>query len=234
MNSGYRRKFSVLGDSLSTFEYVSEPFDASFYANGMKYESGVMTVADTWWGQVIEFFDGELLVNNSISGSTVFKHPDYEVQSYGSSDERTASLGREGACPDVIMVFMGTNDWGYGILPTTENDGQRCDTVFSVAYNKMLCKLKSNYPEAEIWCITPFVGVCERKTDFHFPYLFGGRHLNEYCEVIRKSAERFGCVLIDLYHCPNAIDTVDGFHANKAGMGVISSFVIKSIERANR
>ena len=230
MKNEYKIKFSVLGDSLSTFEGVSEPFDASFYCNGMKYESGVIAVSDTWWGQVIERLGGELLVNNSISGSTVYKHPDYEIPSYGCSDERTSSLDRAGERPDVVMVFMGTNDWGYGIIPRDNGEEGKTAPIFSLAYEEMLGKLKKNYPEAEIWCITPFVGVCNRKEGFSFPYSFGGRHIREYRDVICECAEKFGCVLIDLYSCPDAIDTVEGFHANKDGMRVIADFVINSVK----
>ena len=224
------RRFSILGDSLSTFEGVSEPVDACFYIGGMKYESGIIAPSDTWWGQVIEHLSGELLVNNSISGSTVFKHPKYEVASYGCSDERTSSLGRGGETPDVIMVFMGTNDWGYGIPPRC--DEKQCGApIFFDAYAEMIRKLKSNYPKAEILCITPFVAVCGRKEAYSFPLTFGGRHIKEYCDVICKIAEGEGCVPIDLYNCPYEIDTVDGFHANKEGMKVIADYVVAELAR---
>ena len=225
-----KEKFSILGDSLSTFEGVSEPFDACFYIGGMKFESGIVAPSDTWWGQVIEHLSGELLVNNSISGSTVFKHPKYEVASYGCSDERTSSLGREGETPDVIMVSMGTNDWGYGI--TVRHDGDRSSVpIFYSAYNKMIRKLKKNYSAAEIWCVTPFVGTCKRKDGYIFPYTFGGRHIKEYCDVICEIAEENGCIPINLYNCPYEIDTVDGFHANREGMRVIAEYVVTELAR---
>jgi lysophospholipase L1-like esterase len=227
----YKNKyFSILGDSISTLAGYSQPEYAVHYDTARKIESGVITRTDTWWGQVIERLGGELLVNNSISGSTVYKHPDYEIPSYGCSDERTSSLGKAGDIPDVVMVFMGTNDWGYGIIPIDCDCDRKDAPNFSVAYDAMIGKLKKNYPEAEIWCITPFVGVCSRKENFSFPYLFGGRHIKEYRDVVCECAEKNGCVLIDLYNCAFPIDTVEGFHANKEGMKVIADFVIDTVK----
>ena len=100
----YKNKyFSILGDSISTFEGVSLPKEGAFYDTFKKLSANVLTVADTWWGQVIDALGGRLLVNNSISGSTVTWHKDYEYQSYGCSDERTRSLHKDGAMPNVIM-----------------------------------------------------------------------------------------------------------------------------------
>ena len=65
---GEKKKISVLGDSISTFEGYSEPKDAVFYDMAKKLSSGVLRYADTWWGQVIEGLGGELLTLNAISG----------------------------------------------------------------------------------------------------------------------------------------------------------------------
>ena len=222
-----KRKFSILGDSLSTLEGFSEPRDAFYYSYGKGCETGVVTVADTWWGMVIDRLDGELLVNNSFYGSMVHKHRGCDIPSYACSDERTSALGREGAKPDVIMISVGTNDWGCGVLPKPREWGLSDSSVFSVAYDEMLRKLKNNYPMAEIWCITPFAGICRNNPEFVFPYLYAGRHIEEYCNVISECAEQHGCRLIDLYRCPHAIDTVDGFHPNREGMSIIADFVIE-------
>jgi hypothetical protein len=53
--------------------------------------------------------------------------------------------------PDVIIVYIGTNDWADGKLSTNGDPlKEQDDTVFSVAYRIMLGKLKKNYPGAEI------------------------------------------------------------------------------------
>lgn len=78
-------------------------------------KSGVNDAKDTWWDKVIGYFSGELLVNNSWSGSRVTKLPECEqLFPSGCSDERTAALHINDVKPDVIWVYLGTNDWAFG------------------------------------------------------------------------------------------------------------------------
>lgn len=227
----YKNKnISILGDSISTFEGVSIPKEASYYDMERKLLSGVTSVSATWWGQVIEKLGAKLLVNNSISGSTVTWHPSYEVESYGCSDERTASLSVGNIKPDVIIVYLGTNDWGGGVKLSNNELIQSNDlTIFSIAYSKMLEKLKSNYPNAEIWCFTLATSYCSAKSYFKFPYYSDGWHIYEYCKTIKKCAEEKGCKVIDLYNNMKPYDTIDGFHPNSEGMNTIAEAVIKLI-----
>ena len=232
--SNYKNKyFSVLGDSMSTFEGCSVPESAVYYDLSHKLAADVLTPADTWWGQVIDRLGGRLLVNNSFSGSTVCWHPLYEIQSYGCSDERTAALGRDGISPDVIMVLLGTNDWGCGTrvvydpkLTADPND----PSIFLPAYGQMLQKLKTNYPNAEIWCMTLPISRCSAQPDFSFPYCYRGRHISEYCDAIRDCASQAGCRLIDLNSHGEAYDTLDGFHPTADGMKTISNGIIQQLK----
>ena len=232
MIESYKNKlFSVLGDSISTLSGYSEPDYAAFYEGEIKYKSGVFAPEDTWWGQVIERLGGELLVNNSYSCSIVCKHPECEVPSNGCSDERTAALARGGFSPDVVMIFMGMNDWGRGILPWPEGEGkERGLAVFYTAYEDMLAKICANYPRAELWCFTLPVSICTKKESFAFPYRFGGRHIEEYCEVIRACAAKRGCRVIDLYRAGKPHDTIDGFHPNAEGMKTLAEAVMEILE----
>lgn len=231
--SDYKNKlFSILGDSISTFENCSVPDGAAYYDMSHKLACGILTTSDTWWGQVIDRLGGELLVNNSFSGSTVCRHPSYEIQSYACSDERTASLGKCGVSPDVILVYIGTNDWGCGfrIFPDDRfGDDEDSPCLFVPAYQQMLSKLRANYPKAEIWCFTMAVSRCSAKPSFTFPYYHGGRHINEYCEAIRLCAERYGCRLIDLYKRAELYDTLDGFHPTASGMQTIADAVLNEV-----
>ena len=67
----HKLRFSILGDSISTFSGYSEPAGAEFYDAEKKVLSRVTSQKDTWWGRTIEALGGTLLVNNSFSGSTV-------------------------------------------------------------------------------------------------------------------------------------------------------------------
>ncbi len=228
----YQNKlFSVLGDSISTLAGYSEPGDAAYYDGMRKFEANVFLPEDTWWGQVVKRVGGEILVNNSISGSMVCKHRRCEVPSYGCSDERTSALGQNGLTPDVIMIFMGTNDWGGSMKPTPSVKAHETDlAIFSVAYQRMLDNLHRNYPEAELWCFTLAVSTCTSKEDFAFPYRYAGRHIEEYCAVIRSCAETYGCRVIDMYETAAPYDTIDGFHPNADGMKTLADAVISQLQ----
>ena len=45
-------RISILGDSISTFAGYT-PKDSVFYDSYVQWETGVKTVEDTWWMQVI-------------------------------------------------------------------------------------------------------------------------------------------------------------------------------------
>lgn len=219
--------FSILGDSLSTLEGYSLPEHAAYYGTAYCPEPGILVPSDTWWGQVIEALGGRLLVNHAIAGSTVCRHPRYEVPSYGCSAERTSALHRDGQMPDIILVFMGYNDWGMGvrILPEGEEDL----FSFSYAYRQMLTHLRQNYPRAALWCFTLPVTRCTRRADFVFPYRYRGVHIEEYCRVIRDCAATFGARLIDLYPTTDPHDTVDGFHPTTEGMQTLARSILSRL-----
>lgn len=227
----YRNKlFSVLGDSISTLDGYSLPADAAFYTGMQKFRADVFTPQDTWWGQVIARLGGALLVNHSISGSMVSRHHSCTVPSYGCSDARVAALGGEGESPDVIMIFMGINDWGCGVAPTPDDTANGGDeAIFSVAYQRMLEKLRDRYPRAEIWCLTLPVSAWRANADFAFPYCYAGRHIEAYCAVIRICAKAYGCRLIELHEPSAPYDTVDGFHPNAEGMKTLADAVMAQL-----
>lgn len=225
--------FSILGDSVSTFEGVSQPLEHAFYKLDTKLRSKVCLVRDTWWWKVIAELGGKLLVNNSISGSRVTRHPSCEQPTYGCSDERTGALGVDGKTPDVIMVFMGLNDWsGHAKI---SSGCKECKTgsapdlsVFPQAYGVMLDKLKNNYPTAQIWCLTLPVSTCSSETGFEFTYGEGKWHISEYCKVIKDVATAKGCKVIDLYGEP-FYDSLEGCHPNLEGMQSIAQKVLSKI-----
>ncbi len=220
--------FSILGDSVSTLEGYSQPKDAEYYSGVHKLVSEVYKPEHTWWGKVINSLNGTLLVNNSISGSMVCKHSLSAFPSHSCSDERTSSLSDGDKTPDIIMVYMGTNDWGHGMSPYEKN-GENGLTIFSVAYNTMLKKLKENYPKAEIWCFTLAVSGYKNGKEIKFPYEFGGYHIEEYCNVIRNCANENNCRIIDLYKFAEPFDTVDCFHPNASGMEKIANAVLVQV-----
>lgn len=230
MNEYENKRFSVLGDSISTLEGYSEPEYAAFYEGMKMFEADVFSPRDTWWGKVIARLGGSLLVNDSFSGSTVCRHRNHEIPSYASSDERTSHLSLGECRPDVIMVFMGINDWGHGTAPTPEARLHADDPVFSISYGTMLDKLQRNYPDASLWCFTLPVSAWSRNENFVFPYYYAGRHIAEYCEVIRDEAAARGCRVIDLHGNGKPYDTIDGFHPNVYGMQTLAETILGCLQ----
>lgn len=231
-NKYYGKQFSILGDSISTLEGYNSKGYKVFYADENCEKSDVKEMKDTWWGKVIDFFGGELLVNNSWSGSRVTKLPNNEnLFPSGCSDERTGKLHINNVKPDVIIIYLGTNDWAFGV----ELDGTRLLTdelkmqYFAAAYETMLEKTKTNYPNAEIWCCTLNITFMSSNPSFNFPYKYGGTHIEEYNKIIKNTADINNCNIIDLYSYHIPYDSIDGSHPNADGMNTLATLMIREI-----
>lgn len=222
--------FSILGDSISTLAGYNPPENEVFYDWANKRLAQIYAPEDTWWGKVIDACGGRLLVNNSWSGSLVCKHPDCEIESYGCSDSRTGGLGIGAQTPDVVMIFMGLNDFGWAMRPAPAA-GEDGLSVFSVAYHTMLEKIKTNYPKAEIWCLTLPVGVRSDYPEDRPPLIRGGWHLKEYCHIIASCAAEHGCRVLDLYGPDRPYSSMDGYHPTASGMQTIADCVLTQVER---
>ena len=221
------KRFSILGDSLSTLEGYNPPGSHVFYTGEVCHRAGVPTMEDTWWGQGIRHLGGELLVNNSWSGSQVAALPDATLDDLfpsGCSRQRTAGLHTATATPDVIIVYMGFNDWGHGmplddptddlILEPLERSIHRTGT----AYEHMLCQLRKNYPDAEIWCCTLIPTRMSCKPDFVFPEQLHGQSYRSFNQVFKNLVYGDNCRILDLGSCDILIDTIDGSHPTREGM----------------
>ena len=226
------KQFSVLGDSISTLAgYNPEGYNV-FFSEDVREKSNVWGKDFTWWGQVIDYVGGELLVSNAWSGSCVTKMPDRDsLFPSACSDERTNGLHLECVKPDVIMIYLGINDWAKGLgMPGKGYRGRKSEekTIpFETAYQIMIQKLKMNYPDAEIWCCTLCPTFMSIDTSFVFPAMFGGVHIEEYNQVIRETARREGCKLLDLYLYQTPYDTIDGTHPNSSGMKTLATLVLR-------
>ncbi len=230
MNNRFKdRYFSILGDSISTYEGYLPSGYPSFYSYRGAFVTDIHGYRDTWWGQVIEHFEGKLLVNNSWSGSYVCKPESCEIESYGCSDERTGGLGNEGNTPDHIIILLGTNDRGAGFTLTSEDKSDL--SVIDNAYGVMLDKIKRNYPNAEIWCCTFPKNTCSQEPFFKFPATQMGIPMENYGELIKRVALEKQCRVIDLWDNEELCDTLEGLHPNYSGMCMIAGKVIRAMEQ---
>lgn len=196
--------WSVLGDSISTFRGYT-PAGGVFYGPENGSYTGVETVEDTWWMQVIRGRKGQLLVNDSWSGSTVSE----EGPSPAVSPSRIRRLGRDGVSPDRILVFTGLNDWALFVEVSH----------FEAEYRRMLRALRERWPNAVLLCGTLPGG--------HFPSnpgvpSMGAIRRDTYNEAIRRAAREPGCRLTDIAAAKQTYETLDGVHPTGKGMGELA------------
>ncbi|MBQ3868343.1 MAG: Gfo/Idh/MocA family oxidoreductase [Clostridia bacterium] len=219
--------FSVVGDSISTLLGTIPDGYALYYDEHFKKQAGIEEEKDTWWGQIIDRLGGKRLKNNSWSGSTVSYHAEFTPGSFAHLDSRMSLLGDGSIAPDVIMIYMGVNDWASG-TPIEAYGGMMENQSFAGAYRIMLDLIKKHYPNAEVWCISPAVSTLRGDPAYEFPYRLGGIHLREYADAIGKVAAEKGCVFVDANKNTRLVDAMDGIHPDKNGMMTLADEILKA------
>lgn len=232
---------SILGDSISTFENWI-PYG---YNNFYPMSGEVTDINDTWWIRMFDETGMKLCANASSSGSTCAgDSTDTEDPQVGCSDFRITDLSdKNGVYPDIIVVFMGTNDLLMSV-PLGENDGttvveEGVIDNFSDAYTLMLDKLETYYPCSDIYCCTLMQAGDYGTETPYVPFTNGeGLTAEDYAGQIMVIAENKGFPVIDLYHCGIEIDnlqemTSDGVHPTPEGMKYIAEAVIDTITRVH-
>ena len=145
---------SILGDSYSTFDgYLTPSTNETWYYQGNRGNSDLNDVTQTWWWQFINDNGFKLCVNNSWSGATIsyygYDGNDYSPRSFIT---RSDNLG----CPDIILIFGGTNDsWAGAPIGEYKYDNLRRDDFFyyrpALAY--LLQHTQKRYPGVAIYFI---------------------------------------------------------------------------------
>lgn len=229
---------SILGDSISTYEgYIPEGY-AVFYP----VVGDVTDVSQTWWMKLLDDTGMELCSNDSSAGSTCVGYSmSVDDPRYGCGGYRISALaGEQGKIPDVIIIYMGTNDL-LTAVPLGDNDGTKWVSEgeienFSDAYCLILDKIASNFPISRIYCCTlPLVGEFDSKQGaVTFTNRIGLTSEN-YSERIRVIAQNKGIRVLDLYPCGVGLDnmaemTTDGVHFTPAGMEYIEHAMLNSMK----
>jgi hypothetical protein len=238
-NPYFGKRFSILGDSVSTLLGWNPPGYNVFYEGENCISAGVHDKEDTWWGKVIDFFGGQLLVNGSWSGSRVtdvtqaWQTAAGPAFPAGCSDGRIHDLHRGKEFPDVIIVDMGGNDWANGVKSGLETktliDTQQ---FFDDAYRLMLEKLQNYYPESEIWCRSMCRTHMSKCPGMRFPEAPFGTKMDDYNTVIQACvSRRKNCRYIDVFDDKQGYDTMDGAHPTLGGMDTIAQWYIGKINQ---
>lgn len=236
------KKVSFLGDSITTYAGYIPTGQSSEY-NGTNYDG--LKVTDTWWMKLINALGMELLINNSWSGTCVTNIRDSVKGSNSSASVRCELLGEN---PDVILFYMGINDFcfeapigtydGLSAIPTDNSD-------FSSAYAITLDKMTAKYPDSEIWCCT--LPPCERNGEIGAPELNdNGVSLVEFNEKINKLSLTFGTKVLDFarsgltYRNMSTYmgdwdgSTEKGLHPNAKGMSLLANQAIRQMDNVCR
>lgn len=150
-----KKSVSILGDSYSTYENYTTPAENEqwYYEPWRDKRTDVNDVTQTWWYRLCKDKGLKLDTNNSYSGSTIcftgYGGEDYTARSFIS---RAGNLG----CPDIILVFGGTNDSWAGVpLGEMKYEGISRDELFN--YRQAVCYLgkylSTRYPNTDIYFI---------------------------------------------------------------------------------
>lgn len=206
-SDGSKVAISFIGDSITTYQGVSNStsYNSTIGGNAVYYgrtshahyaEFADVKLNDTWWMQTINTLGMELCVNNSWSGSRIINLTSgstatsitmADIGSQGSAGyyTRCKNLHNDttGKKPDIVVVFLGTNDIGsrqttskmYGVRTLSAVDSNYTNTAWVPttvvgAYAGMIRRIAANYPNAEIYCCTVLPQQDERLSDNQASY----------------------------------------------------------------
>ena len=201
------KKVSILGDSISTYKgYIPDGY-AYFYPDPASKLNGYN---DTWWMKVINKLGMKLLKNNSWAGSCVSSGTGNGAT---VNDSRLAELVDGNVKPDIILLFMGSNDCGSQYVELS---------TFTSSYKIMLDKMIALCPDAEIYIMT-----------LPPSNLYTEANRVEYNKVIIKYATEYNLPLINMDNVYDGNDCadylVDSAHLNLSGMEKFAELVVENL-----
>ena len=205
---------SIVGDSVSTFEGCNPPGYEVFYDAAACAEHGLHNAEDTWWAKVIRAAGGELCVNASYSGSLVSG----KAFPSACSAERIAALHTQHCAPELILCYIGFNDFGYGVpvkRPVFSRQDRR--DFFAGAYRLMAGGIRKAYPRACIVCATLLRTSLRQQAQWCFPERFMGVPFDDYNDAIRDACRKERVLLADLAATGLRYETLDGSHPTAKG-----------------
>lgn len=244
-------KFSVVGDSISTYEGVIPSGYATFYPMG-----DVTSASQMWWSILAKNSGMKRLEIAAWSGSPCHGNGTSTTDALaGCSTARINDLADGNAAPDIVICYIGINDFGPSNTPVGEwtppdnipEDSNNVST-FSDAYCIMVDKIMKTYPKAKVFCCT-LVNTGYNSKDQVEPGVYptknnAGVTLDQYNDVIKNVAWGLGCDIIDLHACgitfhnqdiytgPNRGDdpSVHGLlHPNAAGQALLAQKMLTEI-----
>lgn len=195
-----RRSISVLGDSYSTYEnFLPEGNRVWYHEPCLLEKTDVTDVTQTWWHLLCQKRGFKLDTNNSYSGATIC-NTGYDAKDY--TDRSFITRANNLGCPDIILVFGGTNDsWANSPLGEMKHEGYTKQDLFSFrpAVSYLARYLVKRYPNTDVYFIL--------NTDLK----------PEIGQATQEACERWGAKMITL----QSISKKSG-HPDAAGMREIA------------
>ena len=234
------KKVSILGDSISTFDgYIPTDYNIFYPGSG-----NISTVEKTWWWQVMNATGMELNANASYSNTTITGDSlDTTGSAPGCSTKRMIDLtpGDDGPAPDILIVFMGTNDFlrsvelGTFTEPSPQDEG--VVNNFCDAYELMIQKLNALYPNAEIYFCTLLetnAGDVDEYPQSYPATNKNGNTIGDFNAEIATIASAYSYPVIDVHNCGITYETLDqytsdGVHPNTEGAKLIAEYVTNAL-----
>lgn len=196
------KKIAIIGDSISTYYGLIPDGYSVFYPYTT---SNVFDFHDCWWMKVIDKLGAGLFINNSYSGSCVATN----ASSSSTNDNRLSKLVINGETPDVIIIYMGSNDIASASITST---------MFKNAYEVMLSKIQKLCPNSEIV-------LCTLPTS----KFYDSSEQIVYNDIIKTLGNTYQAKVVDLSDVDIKNYLVDSAHPQKEGMMLISEKIIECL-----
>lgn len=236
-------KIAIIGDSISTYEgYIPSSWRV-YYEGKIRDATGVLTVEDTWWKLLAVKLNALDVRSYSYSGSMI------EGKGFPAacSRERIKAIVDDGFDPDVLIIFMGINDYGWGgslnqakgkseAKSYTSTDCFKENETFSAnrsalsdfetAYTQVIKNINEYFPDAHVFCcslLPAYISDIEIDT---FGYNLRGISLFDYNKKIDSACKNSdAATYLDLAGFGLAYETLDGTHPTHLGMQQIAELV---------
>ena len=193
-------KVSVLGDSVSS--YSGHSVGNAYYSS-----SKIPSVNSMWWGQLCKITGAEKLVVDAYASSccAVASASWTSGITPAVDDTRCRALhtGSDASGnrvdPDIILIAMGLNDFQANV-PLGDWDGHdelsSSDTAtWRGAYANMLLKIHTEYPDALVFCLSPWFFV--RGSSSVANVNTGGNTYQDFEDAMREVCNLLGGIYID-------------------------------------
>ena len=272
------KTISVMGDSISTYTGWSDVYpitdpsctyrygEAYYGPVGGDFHNTELLVTDTWWHQAATELGAEILMSNAGNSTGVFyaNYPanadwDQYLKEMLAWKSRPYYLGRDGKSPDIIALYIGSNEAGrcavsdmgsiddvdLSALIQKNADGTftyAVPTNVAEAYCILLHKVQTAYPNAEIYCfaVVPNAGSNEtqqeKAVNKRIPQAIA------FNNMVKGVAAHFGAAVVDLFEAFDLKETLtteefrkfnsyfnNDPHPNAKGFDVITDCFVSTV-----